>query len=42
MRHTYEGIGMYVDNWKINPISLLRGRGNREIDLRREEDREDL
>jgi hypothetical protein len=23
MRHTYEGIGMYVDDWKTNPISLL-------------------
>jgi hypothetical protein len=26
---TYEGIGMFVDNWKINPISLLGGHGNR-------------
>jgi hypothetical protein len=25
---TYEGIGMFVDNWKINPISLLAGHGN--------------
>jgi hypothetical protein len=25
------GIGIYVDNWKINPISLLGGHGNRKI-----------
>jgi hypothetical protein len=33
MRHTYEyeGIGIYVDDWKINPISLLEGHGNRKI-----------
>jgi hypothetical protein len=24
----YEGIGMFVDDWKINPISLLGGHGN--------------
>ncbi len=29
--HTYEGIGMFVDDWKINPISLLGGHGNRKI-----------
>jgi hypothetical protein len=28
---TYEGIGMFVDDWKINPISLLGGHGNRKI-----------
>ena len=28
---TYEGIGMFVDNWKINLISLLGGHGNRKI-----------
>jgi hypothetical protein len=31
MRHTYEGIGIYVDDWKINPISLLGGHGNKKI-----------
>jgi hypothetical protein len=31
MRHTYEGIGIYVDDWKINLISLLGGHGNRKI-----------
>jgi hypothetical protein len=31
MRFTYEGIGMYVDYWKINPISSLGGHGNRKI-----------
>jgi hypothetical protein len=25
----YEGIGMFVDDWKINLISLLGGHGNR-------------
>ncbi len=25
---TYEGIGMFVDDWKINPISLLECHGN--------------
>ncbi len=25
---TYEGIGMFVEDWKINPISLLGGHGN--------------
>jgi hypothetical protein len=25
---TYEGIGMFVDDWKINPISLLGGYDN--------------
>jgi hypothetical protein len=28
---TYERIGMFVDNWKINWISLLGGHGNRKI-----------
>jgi hypothetical protein len=28
---TYEGIGMFVDDWKINPISLLGGHGNQKI-----------
>ena len=28
---TYEGIGMFVDDWKINPISSLGGHGNRKI-----------
>jgi hypothetical protein len=28
---TYEGIGMFVDDWKINPISLLVGHGNQKI-----------
>jgi hypothetical protein len=31
MRHIYEGIGIYVDDWKINPISLLGGHNNRKI-----------
>jgi hypothetical protein len=31
MRCTYEGIGMYVDEWKLNPISLLGGHGNRKM-----------
>jgi hypothetical protein len=29
--HTYEGIGMFVDDWKISPISLLGGHGNQKI-----------
>jgi hypothetical protein len=33
MRRTYEGIGIYVDDWKINPIGLLGGHGNRKIVL---------
>ncbi len=28
---TYEEIGMFVDDWKINPISLLGGHGNQKI-----------
>jgi hypothetical protein len=31
LRCTYEGIDMFVDDWKINPTSLLRGHGNQEI-----------
>jgi hypothetical protein len=31
MRCTYAGIGIFVDDWKINPISLLGGHGNRKI-----------
>ncbi len=31
LSRTYEGIGMFVDNWKINPISLLGGHGNQKI-----------
>jgi hypothetical protein len=31
MRRTYEGIGIHVDDWKINPISLLGGHNNRKI-----------
>jgi hypothetical protein len=31
MRHEYEGKGIYVDDWKINPINLLGGHGNRKI-----------
>jgi hypothetical protein len=31
LSRTYEGIDMFVDNWKINPISLLEGHGNRKI-----------
>jgi hypothetical protein len=31
LSRTYEGIGMLVDNWKINPISLLGGHGNQKI-----------
>jgi hypothetical protein len=28
LSRTYEEIGMFVDDWKINPISLLGGHGN--------------
>jgi hypothetical protein len=28
---TYEGIGKFVDDWKINPISLLGGHGNKKM-----------
>ncbi len=28
---TYEGIGIFVDDWKINLICLLGGHGNRKI-----------
>jgi hypothetical protein len=28
LSHTHEGIGTFVDDWKINPISLLGGHGN--------------
>jgi hypothetical protein len=28
---TFEGKGMFVDNWKINPISLLGGHGSQKI-----------
>jgi hypothetical protein len=31
LSRTYEGIGMFVDFWKINPISLLGGHGNQKI-----------
>jgi hypothetical protein len=31
MKYTYEEIGIHVDNWKINLISLLGGLGNRKI-----------
>jgi hypothetical protein len=31
LSHAYEGIGMFVDDWKINPISLLGGHGDRKI-----------
>jgi hypothetical protein len=27
----HEGIGIFVDDWKINPISLLGGHGNRKL-----------
>jgi hypothetical protein len=27
----YEGIGMIVDDWKINPISLLGGHSHQKI-----------
>jgi hypothetical protein len=28
LSRTYEGIGIFVDNWKINPIILMGGHGN--------------
>jgi hypothetical protein len=28
LSRTYEGIGMFVDDWKINLINLLGGHGN--------------
>ncbi len=31
LSRTCEGIGMFVDNWKINSISLLGGHGNQKI-----------
>ncbi len=31
LSRTYEGSGMFVDDWKINPISLLGGHGNQKI-----------
>jgi hypothetical protein len=31
LSHTYEGIGIFVDNWKINLISLLGSHGNQKI-----------
>jgi hypothetical protein len=31
LSRTYKRIGMFVDNWKINPISLLGGHGNQKI-----------
>ncbi len=31
LSRAYEEIGMFVDDWKINPISLLGGHGNRKI-----------
>jgi hypothetical protein len=31
MSCTYEGKGIFVDNWKINPISLPGGHGNQKI-----------
>jgi hypothetical protein len=31
LSHTYEGIGMLEDDWKINPISLQGGHGNQKI-----------
>jgi hypothetical protein len=33
MRRAYERIGIHVDNWKINLISLLGGHGNRKKKL---------
>jgi hypothetical protein len=29
LSRTYEGIGMFVDHWKINLISLLGGHGRK-------------
>jgi hypothetical protein len=31
LSRTYEVIGMFVDNWKINPNSLLGGHDNQKI-----------
>jgi hypothetical protein len=31
LSRTHEGIGMFVDDWKINPISLLGGHSNQKI-----------
>ncbi len=31
LSRTYEGIGMFVDDWRINPINLLGGHGNQKI-----------
>jgi hypothetical protein len=31
LSRTYEGIGIFLDNRKINPISLLGGHGNQKI-----------
>jgi hypothetical protein len=31
LSHTYKGLGMLLDDWKINPISLLGGHGNQRI-----------
>jgi hypothetical protein len=31
LSRTYEGIGMFVDDWKINHISLLGSHGNQKI-----------
>jgi hypothetical protein len=31
LSHTCERIGMFDDDWKINPISLLGGHGNQKI-----------
>jgi hypothetical protein len=34
LSRTYEGICMFVDEWKINPISLLGGHSNKKIDMK--------
>jgi hypothetical protein len=31
LSHTFEGIGIFVDDWKINLITLLGGHGNQKI-----------
>ncbi len=31
LSQTYERIGIFVDDWKINPIGLLGGHGNQKI-----------
>ncbi len=31
LSRTYEGIGMFVEDWKIKQISLLGGHGNQKI-----------